>query len=427
MIGENNKLRMAIRATAAVAAFGMAGQAAALDVPTGDWDTSIYGFARINAAYDIDEDVSVSTMAGSFDEINTGAAEDDEVSGHFNADAKQSRIGITTVTPEGVKILVEGDFRGSGNSAGSVRLRQAYGEYNGVLAGRTWSNFNSFVGTTATLDFDGTAGNPGMQDREEQLRYTTGPLSVALEDPRGSLSVVGASSTKFVIDQDASTPSTPVLEAEDVDASVAADDDGDDYIEKSLPALTARFQDSNDMMSYSAAAVIKQLSYDTGTADDSAVGFAAFAAAKFNVTDMLSIQGAVNYSDGANTYVWRTGDNYYGTDGYISNNGDIETISSYSATIGTSLSLGNGQSVNVGYGIAKMDWDDAENDYANSPDQLEAVQAQTETNQKVHVNYMITPVENVMMGVEFQHLKTEEVNGEDGDANRLMFAAQYNF
>jgi hypothetical protein len=413
---QNNKLRMAIRATAAVAAFGMAGQALALDVPTGDWDTSIYGFARLNASYDIDEDIATSTQAGDFSKINTGSAEDNEVTGHLGADAKQSRVGIKTVTPEGVKILVEGDFRGSGNSAGSLRLRQAYGEYKGVLAGRTWSNFNSFVGTTPTLDFDGTAGNPGMQDREEQVRYTTGPLSVALEDPRGSLSTVSAPTTQWVIDQDTGT-----LVQETVGAGVGAAG-----FKKSLPALTARFQDSNDMMSYAAAAVVRQLSYDTGTADDSAVGFAAFAAATFNITDMISVQGAVNYSDGANTYVWRTGDNYYGTDGYVVN-GDIETISSYSATVGTSLSLGNGQSVNVGYGMAKMDWDDAEDDYANNAGQLAAVQAQTETNQKVHVNYMVKPVKNVMLGVEYQYLKTEEVNGDDGDANRLMFAAQYNF
>ena len=295
-------------------------------------------------------------------------------------------------------------------------MRQAYGEYKGVLAGRTWSNFNSFVGTTPTLDFDGTAGNPGMQDREEQVRYTTGPLSVALEDPRGSLSTVSAPTTQWVIDQDTGT-----LVQETVGAGVGAAG-----FKKSLPALTARFQDSNDMMSYAAAAVVRQLSYDTGTADDSAVGFAAFAAATFNITDMISVQGAVNYSDGANTYVWRTGDNYYGTDGYVVN-GDIETISSYSATVGTSLSLGNGQSVNVGYGMAKMDWDDAEDDYANNAGQLAAVQAQTETNQKVHVNYMVKPVKNVMLGVEYQYLKTEEVNGDDGDANRLMFAAQYNF
>jgi len=120
---QNNKLRMAIRATAAVAAFGMAGQALALDVPTGDWDTSIYGYARLNAAYDIDENVTTSTMAGDFSKINTGAAEDDEATGYFDADAVQSRIGIKTMSPEGVKMVIEGDFRG-----GNLRLRHAYGE-----------------------------------------------------------------------------------------------------------------------------------------------------------------------------------------------------------------------------------------------------------------------------------------------------------
>ncbi len=61
---------------------------------------------------------------GSYTDLFTGSA-----------DAFQSRIGLTTMTPQGVKINLEGDFRGSGG--GSLRLRHAYGEYNGILMGQT--------------------------------------------------------------------------------------------------------------------------------------------------------------------------------------------------------------------------------------------------------------------------------------------------
>ena len=179
---QSNKLRMAIRATAAIAVFGMAGQVGAVDFTAGDYDMAVYGYARLNATYDIDEDVAGrGTRSANFSKINTGADEDNEVSGHFGADAFQSRLGFRVMTPEGVKIVVEGDFRGTrGDSTGDLRLRHAYGEYNGVLIGRNWSNYLSFVGNTSQLEFDGVPANAGYQFRASQVRYTTGPLSVSL-------------------------------------------------------------------------------------------------------------------------------------------------------------------------------------------------------------------------------------------------------
>ena len=390
---QNNKLRMAIRATAAVAAFGMAGQAAALDVPTGDWDTSIYGYAAVNAVYDINEDISASTQAGDFSKI-TGASNTSD--GHFGADAQQSRIGISTVTPEGVKMVVEGDFRGD-----TLRLRHAYGEYNGVMAGQNWSNFNSFAGFTPTLDFDSVSA-AGLFGRTAQIRYTTGPLSVAIEEPRSS--VVG----------------------------ITQDDDGDFGFnaqagsKDSMPTFTARYEDSAGNFTYSAAGLVHQVGYDTGAMDDSAMGFGAFVAGKLAITDMISIQGSLNYSDGANQYMWRTGENYYGPDAYVVD-GDVETISSYGATLGTSINLGQGRSVNVVYGMAKNDYDDAKKDFASNPAQLAVVNGAAETNQAVMANYQFSPVKNVTMGVEYQYMHSEKVNGNDGDANRLMFMAKYGF
>ncbi len=54
---RSNKLRMAIRATAAVAVFGLAGQANAVELSAKDLNVkaNIYGFARVAASYDINE------------------------------------------------------------------------------------------------------------------------------------------------------------------------------------------------------------------------------------------------------------------------------------------------------------------------------------------------------------------------------------
>ena len=403
---QSNKLRMAIRATAAVAVFGVAGQAGAVSFSAGDYDVHVYGYARMNASYDVDSDQALSTRSGSFEDL---AGNDDAPDGHFGADAVQSRLGFKTVSPEGVSVTVEGDFR-----PGNLRLRHAFGEYNGVLMGQTWSNFNSFVGNTSTLDFDSLPGLAGLQGRVAQARYTTGPFSVSLEDPQASL--VGAS---------VSSGGTPVL---DGSGNQAVDANGDPVFvgrtttstqKDSMPALTARMEDSAGGLSYSAAVLAHQVGFDDGTNDDTAFGFATFVAAKMALTDMITIQGTLSYTDGANSYLYRSGENFGAASAYVNGN-SLETISGYGGSIGAGLNLGGGRSINIGYGYVEVDWDDAVDDGIDVADE-------SEKNQAVMANYQWTPVKNVMMGVEYQFLKRENVDGTDGDASRVLFAAQYNF
>ncbi|WP_029652339.1 DcaP family trimeric outer membrane transporter [Marinobacter daepoensis] len=372
---QSNKLRMAIRATAAAAVLGMASQAGAVSFSAGDYDVNVYGYARLNASYDVDSDQSLSTRSGSYDGL---AGNDDAPEGHFGADAVQSRLGFKTTSPEGLNVTVEGDFR-----PGNLRLRHAFGEYKGVLMGQTWSNFTSFVGNTATLDFDSLPGLAGLQGRVAQARYTTGALSFSLEEPNNG--IVNNSDTK-----------------------------------DSMPAITARLEDSAGGMSYSAAVLAHQVGYDDGSDDESAFGFATFVAAKMALTDMITIQGTLSYTDGANSYLYRSGDNFGADSAYVDSSGDVETISGYGGSIGAGFNLGNGRSINIGYGLVEVDWDDAEDDGI-------AVANQSESNQAVMANYKWTPLKNVMMGVEYQFLKRENVDGTDGNANRILFAAQYNF
>ncbi len=360
---QSNKLRMAIRATAAVAVFGMAGQVQAFDFSAGDVDASVYGYARLSMSYDMDENVADTVQGGSFPTITNN----DVAEGHFGASAAQSRLGVKATNADGVTVNIEGDFYGTNG----FRLRHAYGSYKGILAGQTWSNYNSFVGNTPTLDFSSGPGLAGYQSRTAQLRYTTGPVSVSIEDPKSS---------KIPDNRD------------------------------STPAFTARFEDSAGGLSYSTAAVVKQGTSDNGTQDDSVMGYAVFGAAKLTLTDMVSIQGVVNYSDGANGYLYRSG----GADAYVDGNGDLESLSGIGGALGASFNLGGGRSINVMHGMTQLDVDD-----------LGA--GATETNQATFVNYMWTPVKNVMMGVEYARWATENQGGDDADANRLMFAAQYNF
>jgi len=377
--------------TASALALAAAGQAQAVEFTAGDTKVDVYGYARLNMSYDADEDIAATTQAGSFSAVNTGDAEDDEISNHFGADAQQSRLGVTVNHDSGAMVKVEGDFRG-----GTLRLRHAYGEWNGILAGQAWSNYNSFVGYTSTLDFDSLAGLAGYQDRTAQLRYTVGDFSVSVEKPEVGFSgsfgdVAGGNDT--------------------------SSNDG----KTSIPAFTARYESSAGPVAYSFAGLIKRVEVDDGASlDDGTTGTAGFAAVTFNATDALSFQGVINVADGANAYVYRSGESFAAVDAYV-DDGNLETISTYGYTLGMSYATGIG-SFNVGYGEAGTDYDDAEADLGAS-----AVADRDETHTNVFVNYQWTPVTNVMYGLEYQHFQVEEVDGDDGDANRLLFAAQYSF
>lgn len=364
---QSNKLRMAIRATAAVAVLGIAGQAQAFNFTAGDVDASIYGYARLSMSYDIDQDISDGTQSGNANSIVHG----NDIDGFFGASAAQSRLGFKATNSDGLTVNIEGDF------ASTFRLRHAYGSYKGVLAGQTWSNYNSFVGSTPTLDFNGVAGNAGYQVRTAQLRYTTGPMSFSIEDPQNK--------------------------------GIPSQRDGS-------PAFTARLEDKAGGFAYAASGLVKQNTADNGTDDDSTLGFGVFGAASMALSDMISLQGAINYTNGASGYLYLSG----GSDAYLDGN-SLENISGVGGTLGASFKLGNGRSFNVAYGMTKLDVDDLVSDTVATGS------GTTETNQTVFVNYMWTPVKNTMMGVEYGYFDNEKQNGDSEDANRIMFAAQYNF
>ena len=378
---QNNKLRMAIRATAAMAAFGMAAQANALTVEAGDVEAKVYGYAQLTSVYDMNEDISASALNGNFDQLgnvgdqNGADTTNPEREGHFSATANQSRVGITATHPEGVKVNIEGHFY-----SGSFGIRHAYGEYNGVLAGQTWSNYNSWVGTPSILDFNATAATAGRQLRNAQLRYTTGPMSFSVEEPSDA-GILGTANEKT-----------------------------------GMPAFTAKFEDSQGNLSYSTAIVAKQVAADDGTNDDSAIGYAGFGALKVQLSDMITLQGAINYADGAGSYLYLSGM----SDGYMKGD-SVETIAGYGGSIGVGVDLGNGRSLNLSTGLIDVDWDDAE------ADNVTDVTGMDETRQNAFINYQWTPAKNVMMGVEYGYWKAETVGGNTSEANRVMYVARYNF
>lgn len=166
----------------------------AYDFEVGDTTASVYGYAKLDIFYDVDDDLGLTSFRGAAARLDI--EEDDGSDGHFSMQSLESRFGFKTSSPVGGSTLttvVEGDFFGS--ASGGFRLRHAYGQWNGILAGQTWSNFGSGVAVTPLLDFAGTSGH-AIAHRQPQVRYTDGNFSFSIEDPDDKGGVVDAAGEK---------------------------------------------------------------------------------------------------------------------------------------------------------------------------------------------------------------------------------------
>jgi hypothetical protein len=115
--------------------------------------------------------------------------------------ARTSRLNTEFRTPGGVgevRAFFEGDFAGAGNT---FRLRHAYAQYSGLIAGQTWSTFSDPIVNHQDLDFEGLSSENLI--RQPQVRYwwRPGPKSraaVAIETP--SVSLTGGVGVNFMPD-----------------------------------------------------------------------------------------------------------------------------------------------------------------------------------------------------------------------------------
>ena len=168
-------------------------------IPGTDTEFTISGYAKADFIYDLKQkDGNVIYPAGL--DLTPG-----DEQGHFQAHARQSRLKISTSTPTpfgDLNAVIETDFYGSGgnqnqsNSYG-MRIRNAYAQIGGLLAGQYWTNFGTLAAYPGTVDFEGPSGITFI--RQAQVRWTQSldeklNFAVSLENPEAAGNrVVGAS------------------------------------------------------------------------------------------------------------------------------------------------------------------------------------------------------------------------------------------
>ena len=343
---------------------------------------SVGGYAKLDAIYDFDSDLGPSIQ---FPRIALDGESGPEGFSNLHAFESRLNVGTATMTDYGeVRTFVEGDFYGGGG--GELRLRHAYGEWNGILAGQTWTNFGGFIGLTPTIDFTTPTGN-ALGLRQAQIRYTTGGLSVSLEDP-GNLG-----------------------------GNVSTGSQGE--AKSSLPDFTARYETSFNKLRVGTSVVLRQLEYfnATTTDEESAFGWGVHLESAYDLSDTVTVRASLVHGDGIGGYI-NVGPN---APAYVDESTlDVETIKSTGVMLGATYKVGPG-AINVVASGAEADLDDAV---------LTSSSFTADSNKEYrsyYVNYIWNAAPGVQYGVELGRHSREVFDGRDGAATRLQAMAKYSF
>lgn len=360
------------------------GSVSAIELDVSGMEASVYGYAKLDMIYDVDAYIGPTVTHRLISLDGEEGAE-----GHANLHAFQSRLGFktsTSIAGSTLNTTIEGDFYGGGG--GQLRLRHAYGEWNGILAGQTWTNFGGFLGYTPVVDFTALFGQ-GNITRQPQLRYTSGGFSVALEDPGNIGSNVDMTNSPNAADQ----------------------------LKNGYPDLTLRYGNRFGVINFGVSTVLREVAYHNSesNSDESVLGWGVNLEALSKVTETLTIRGAVTHGDGLGGYLYGSPSGA----GFIDASGSVEGIKGIGGTVGMTISVGPGN-VNVAYGIASVDLDDAVGQGAMSS------QA-TDRAESVYLNYIWSPARPISYGVEVGYHSRGTQSGEEGDAVRLQGMVQYAF
>jgi hypothetical protein len=190
-----------LAATAQDAAQEAAPSPGTFQIPGTDTTVNVYGFAEIDATYDLDgrtSDIDNFDWASfvavqPFDNLGV----EEPAKRQVFLTARSSRLGIMSNTPTplgALTVRLEADFLAPNPFQGELatnstafRVRHAYGQVGGLLIGQTWSTFLDLDSTPDTVDFN-PAGALALT-RQTMVRYTFGfgpnaSLAFAAENPR---------------------------------------------------------------------------------------------------------------------------------------------------------------------------------------------------------------------------------------------------
>ena len=314
------------------------------------------------------------------------------VDSYMDGHAKFSRLWFdaSTELDSGDKIgaRFELDFFGGalGNSAATntygATVRHAYITWNNLLVGQTWSNFMDTAALIDSVDFVGPT-DALVFVRQSQVRYTSGPWSVSIENPETTVQPFGGS------------------------PRVIAGDN-------SVPDVIARYTHRADWGHFGVAGMARQLKYEpVAGAEDSATGFAATVSGLVKVGERTDIRYQATGGEGFGRYI---GLATVQQDAMADAAGNLDALGGWAAYVGLRHVFNPTVRGNIFY--ARSQWD---NDTALTGFGV------TRRVHSAHANLIWSPVPKLDLGVEAIWGERTSESGADGELIRLHTMARYTF
>ncbi len=312
----------------------------------------------------------------------------------FHANFSRFWFGADHTTDGGdkLKAYVEMDFFGGGSNAlagnevatntYAVTLRQAYVSWNKWLAGQTWSNFQDTAALPDAVDFVGVTDGTTFV-RQAQVRYTSGPWSVALENPNTTVQAYAPFAA----------------------AAGARTTTGDN----NLPDLTARYNTKGDWGHFSVAGMLRQ--FKSGDSTDS--GGAVSVSGKFNLGASDDIRYMANAGAGIGRYMaFGLGSDVVQT----SAAGDIDALTGFGGFVAWRHAFNKSLRGNLMYSASHFDNDAALVGWGV-----------TERSQSFHANLIYSPLPKLDIGAEIGWGQRSLEDDREGDLKRFQTHVKYSF
>ena len=268
------------------------------------------------------------------------------------------------------------------------RLRHAYGELGGLLAGQTYTTFLDTRTAPELLDSGAPAGGSLM--RQAQIRYThalndTQSLAVSVENPYSDFTTV---------------PSTASTSATGTNVA---------------PDMVAAYTAVESWGHVSARALGREIGTNAATAGQGSShvwGYGLNVSGKYLVATKSNVFANFSYGDGIGRYIWNA-QNLGAT--YNSATGKLTSNVAYGGYAGAQVFYTDTVRSSFVYGHAHIN--DASLLVATTPKSTDSV----------HANLLWSPVPQVDLGVEYIWGQLQTSNKDIGNLNRLQSSVTYRF
>lgn len=299
---------------------------------------------------------------------------------------RQTRLyaDARTATSAGeARAYFEGDFFDSDTQ---FRIRHAYGEWSGLLAGQTWSNFMDISSRPSTLDYEGPDAEVFV--RQPMIRWNQKlggghwSWSTALEGATVSFTTTGA-----------------VMGAS----------------EQKFPDLTSHVRLEGDGRHVQLGGIVRSLDFEGsgGTSDADTVGWGLVLSSRVAVGAKDALMGQVSYGEGTSSYVeaFQT----TGSDAVVMADGSMDALPVFGAVFGLEHQWSQRWNSTLALSYASIDTIDAQ-----ASDAIEAISTAS-------VNAVWQPVTSLFTGVEYMYGTRENRDDQSGFDHRVQFSFRFVF